>query len=472
MPPADADAIRRALCERIDPRRVRWDDPVLEAHARDTWPLALLRQARGKPPVRPACVVAPGSVEEVAAILQWADTERIPIVPFGAGSGVCGGIQPRPDAVVVDLREMNRLLHVDETALIAEVEAGMMGDQYEAALNDRGYSMRHFPQSIALSTVGGWVATRAAGQFSTRYGNIEDRLAGLEAVVPGGRVMQIKPVPRRSAGPDLRHLFLGSEGTLGIVTRLWFRIFPLPEERKLLSYSFPDFDSGLEAVRALLREGWHPPVLRLYDAAETARHFGEWASAESCFLIAISEGPVSLVAAEAAACHNHCSARGGEAVGEAPAAHWLRERNHVPDLAELVARGFVVDTIEVAADWNRIGRIYHRVIADVSSVPGILFVSGHSSHSYPDGTNIYFTFVAHPDKDTDPEETYRECWRRTMEATLAQGGTISHHHGIGRLRAPWMRAEHGEALALLRAVKRVFDPNGIMNPGVLFPPDE
>ena len=461
--------VRADLSDLLGSAQVHWDEQALVDHSHDTWSLALLRLQRGVLTDRPACVVTPVSTDHVAQTLRYASDHRVPVVPYGAGSGVCGGVLAPAGAIVIDLRRLDRIVELNETALIVRVQAGMMGGRFEADLNRAGYSMGHFPQSIDVSTVGGWVATRAAGQFSTRYGCIEDMLLGLEVVIPDGQVIRITPVPRRSAGPDLRHLFLGSEGTLGVVTELALRIFPLPESRKLLCFNFPDFDSGLEAIRTIMRAGWKPPVLRLYDSIETARHFGQWARDEGCFLIIITEGPAPLTAAEAEACQASCASCGGTPVGDQPVTHWLEERNNVPSFESFLEKGFVLDTIEVATAWDRIHDLYRDVIAAVQTVKDLVVVSGHSSHSYPQGTNIYFTFVARPENPADAEATYFQCWRRTMEATLRCGGTIAHHHGIGRLRAQWMAEEHGAGLSVLRTVKRALDPHGIMNPGVLLP---
>ncbi len=258
-------ALREALVRTLDAKRVAWDDATLAEHAHDTWPLSLLRIHQQRLTTRPACVVRPASTADVAATLKLAHQHRVAVVPFGGGSGVGGGVLPDGEAIVVDLRAMDQLLELNETSLQVRVQAGMYGHLYEEALQARGYTMGHWPQSVALSTVGGWVATRAAGQYSTRYGSIEDMLLGLEAVLADGRVVRIKSTPRRSAGPDPRHLFLGAEGTAGIVTEATFKIFPLPESRRLLTFAFPDFDSGLEAIRDIMRAGWRPQVLRLYD---------------------------------------------------------------------------------------------------------------------------------------------------------------------------------------------------------------
>ncbi|HSP98269.1 MAG TPA: FAD-binding oxidoreductase [Candidatus Dormibacteraeota bacterium] len=465
----DVRRLRDDLAAAIGVERVEWGDDSLAEHAHDTWPLSLLRLYQGRLTTRPACVVRPASTDEVAAILRYANERRVPVVPYGGGSGVGGGVLPDGGTIVVDLRRLDQLLELNETALQVRVQAGMFGDRFEEALQARGYSMGHWPQSVALSTVGGWIATRAAGQYSTRYGSIEDMLLGLEAVMADGRVVRVKSTPRRSAGPDPRHLFLGAEGTAGIVTEATLKIFPLPDSRRLLSFAFPDFDSGLEAIRHIVRAGWRPPVVRLYDAMETGRHFGQWQQDDRCFLLLVSEGPASLAAAEAEACNAACTGHGGEPVGDAPVHHWLAERNNVPSLMSFIERGFVLDTIEVAVEWDRIHTLYAEVVAAMRTVKNLIVISGHSSHSYPQGTNIYFTFVAKPDDPAAAELTYLECWKQAMDATLRAGGTICHHHGIGRLRMPWMAAEHGSALDLMRAVKHALDPNGILNPGVLLP---
>lgn len=469
MPDSSAAHHRQALVERLGADKVRWDDDTLAQHRRDTWCLSVLRDLRGALTARPLCVVHPESVEQVSTLLRYANEQRIPVVPFGAGSGVCGGVLPGEEAIVVDLRRMNRIVELSDRALTVRVQAGMMGDTCEAALNENGYSMGHFPQSIALSTVGGWVATRAAGQYSTRYGSIEDILLALEVVLPDGRVVRTRVGPRSATGPDIRQVFLGSEGTLGVVTELTARIFPRPESSVAQAYSFPTMHDGLEAIRRIVRVGWRPPVVRLYDGAETARLFTTVSTGSNSLLLLVSEGPQALTAVETTACAEACSAAGGTSVGGDPVRHWLAERNHVPSFETFLQRGFVLDTIEVATTWDHIDELYREVISSLQTVEGIMVASGHSSHSYAQGTNIYFTFVARPEDPARAEATYLACWEQAMEATLRTHGTISHHHGIGRLRVPWMQRELGTGLAVLRAIKQTLDPNGIMNPGALIP---
>ncbi len=459
-----------ALSQRLGPDAVRWDAETLAEHRRDSWALAVLRELRGTLTARPLCVVSPTRIEQIAALLAYANEQRLPVVPFGAGSGVCGAVLPADGTIVVDLRRMNRIVELNETDLLVRVQAGMMGNSFEAALNDAGYSMGHFPQSIDLSTVGGWVATRAAGQYSTRYGSIEDMLLALEAVLPSGEVLRTHVGPRSATGPDLRQLFLGSEGTLGVVTELTLRIFPRPEGSVAQSFRFVSMRAGLEAIRHIVRAGWRPPVVRLYDGTEAGRLFTAVSKDDNALLLLLSEGPAALTSAEGDACNAICLSNGGEAVGAEPVHRWMEERNHVPGFKTFLERGFVLDTIEVATTWSHIDDLYREVVAALQQVDGIVAASGHSSHSYAQGTNIYFTFVARPADPAQAEATYLACWRAAMEATLRCNGTISHHHGIGRLRVPWMEQELGRSgVAILRSVKRALDPNGIMNPGVLLP---
>ena len=331
----------------------------------------------------------------------------------------------------------------------------------------------HWPQSIDLSTVGGWVATRAAGQYSTGYGNIEDLLFGLEAVLPDGSIVRTRATPRASAGPDLRQLFLGSEGTLGVVTEATFSLRPLPEVSRGAAFSFEDFGAGLEAIRQLMREGWRPPVVRLYDAAESARSFGAHCPDGRALLLLLHEGAAGAVAAELAGCAARATAAGGEGAPDEAVTDWLDHRNRVPTFRGFLEKGIVVDTIEVGATWDRILPVYDAVTASLREVEGILIASGHSSHSYRSGTNLYFTFLARPADRARLAETYRECWRRTMEATISQGGGIAHHHGIGRIRRDALDGEIGASgVSLLRAVKRALDPDDLLNPGVLLPDED
>ncbi len=455
------DALRRALGD----DRVSEDAAALDAHRTDYWILAHLRARQGRLGAPPACIVRPRATAEVAAAVRTAQRHGVAVVPYGGGSGVLGGAVPPAGSVVIDLRDMDKLLELDETSLLARAQAGMLGGDHDRALNARGYTSGHYPQSIERATLGGLVATRSAGQFSTKYGNIEDLLLGLEVVLPSGDTLRLAPVPRASTGPSLRELFLGSEGTLGIVTEVTQRVFPLPERRLLQSFVVPSMAAGLDLIRRVVRVGWRPAVLRLYDTIETARTFSEWAPPDACMLLVVCEGPAAMADAEMAAVT--AASGGAKTLGPAPVEHWLEHRNSVPSWDFFLDREMMVDTIEIAATWDRVAALYDAVTADLGSVPGMLAASAHSSHSYAQGTNLYITFALKPEDFARAEDAYLAAWTRVMEATLAAGGTIAHHHGIGRLRVPWLERELGDAYPVLRSLKRALDPAGIMNPGAL-----
>jgi alkyldihydroxyacetonephosphate synthase len=457
--------IADALRDELGADRVLEDAAALDAHRTDYWILAHLRARQGRLGAGPACIVRPRDTAEVATAMRAAQRHGVAVVPYGGGSGVLGGAVPPAGSLVIDLRAMDRLLDLDETALLARAEAGLLGGEYERLVTARGYTTGHYPQSIDRATLGGLVATRSAGQFSTKYGNIEDLLLGLEAVLPSGETMRLATVPRASTGPSLRELFLGGEGALGIVTEVTLRLFPLPERRALASYAFRSMAGGLDAIRRIVRVGWRPAVVRLYDQTETARTFTEWAPGDACLLLVVSEGPSTLVDVELAAIA--AEARDATALGSAPVEHWLGHRNTVPSWDFFLDKELLVDTIEIAATWDRVTPLYDAVLASLQSVPGIVVASAHSSHSYAQGTNLYITFVLKPADFAHAEEVYLAAWTKVMEATLAGGGTIAHHHGIGRLRVPWLERELGTAYPVLRAIKRALDPAGIMNPGTL-----
>lgn len=457
--------LRAELGERVDTT-----PDALREHRHDTWMLAQLLDLEGRGAPEPACVVRASTTEDVANTLRICRELRAPVVPFGGGSGVCGSIEVDPRTVVLSTRGLDGLIELDSTNLIARFGAGTLGGEAERRVQDAGLTIGHWPQSIDVSTVGGWVATRAAGQYSTGYGNIEDLVFALEVVLPDGRVLRTRDTPRAATGPDLRQLFLGSEGTLGVVTEVAFALRPLPEASSGQAFHFASLDAGLEPIRLVMRAGWAPPVVRLYDAPESQRHFGDHCPEGRAALLLLHEGPETRVTAELDAVAGHCRAAGGQDMDPVCVDEWLAHRNQVPTFRELLERGLVVDTIEVAATWDRVGGLYDEVVKSVGAVPGVRLVSSHSSHSYRTGTNLYFTFVAQPDEPGDMVSVYEECWRRTMEAALGHGAGIAHHHGIGRVRRDYLRGELGAVgVDVLRAMKGALDPDDLLNPGVLLP---
>jgi alkyldihydroxyacetonephosphate synthase len=450
--------------------QVRSDEAARAAHRADHWVMAELQAFEGRPAPLPLAVIEPRDTAEVARALRLCRELGLPVVPYGGGSGVCGAVEPGPGAVVLSTRRLEGLVRLEPLDLTASFRAGTLGIDAERRVREAGLTIGHWPQSVELSTVGGWVATRASGQLSTGYGNVEDLVLALEAVLPDGRVLRTREVPRAAAGPDLRSLLLGSEGTLGVVTEVTFSLRPLPEASRGQAFHFPDFQRGLEPLRRMLRAGWRPPVARLYDPRESRRGFREFVPRGRALLLLLHEGPATLVELERSAVAELCRAAGGEAADARAVDVWLERRNNVPSWRSFLEQGTIVDTIEVSATWSRIGRVYDDVVRSLAEVPGLLSASAHASHVYRSGTNLYFSFAARREGPGGLAAAYSECWRRTLEATLAAGGGIAHHHGIGRVRRAWLERELGEGgLAALRALKRALDPDGLMNPGNLLP---
>ncbi|HEB90024.1 MAG TPA: FAD-binding oxidoreductase [Deltaproteobacteria bacterium] len=462
-----------SLIDQIGKDRVHTDPDTLDERRFDYWVVAHLRDWRGEELARPGVVVRPRSVADVQAIVRIANESKTPLVPFGLGSGVCGGIQPDPSVILVDLGAMNRVREIDETNLLASFDAGTNGLEAEEAVAARGLTIGHWPQSIAISSVGGWISTRAAGQFSTAYGNIEDIVYSIEAVLPDGDLVQLGKAPRAAAGPDLRHLLLGAEGTMGIVTGATLKLRRQPEERAFSAWYTPTLAAGFEAQRAIVQADWLPPVMRQYDASEVGRNFRDVTAdtaGDRGLLLMVHEGPAGRVAAEIEAVGDLVRREGLEPAPPEVGPHWMERRNHVPSWRQLFEGHLVADTIEVSAPWTRILPLYEEAVASLREREDVVVASAHSSHVYRTGINLYFTFVARHDDPNDMETAYLDCWRRVMEATTRHGGGVAHHHGAGRLRKPYLVHDLGEnGIALLRRIKNAVDPHGLMNPGNLIP---
>ncbi|AXF54982.1 FAD-binding oxidoreductase [Salicibibacter kimchii] len=451
--------------------RVHQDPALLDERATDTWPLKLVHKAIGEKMDAPLCVVQPKNTDEVSTLLTFLHEKGIAAVPYGGGSGVTGGAQSNEKTVLIDMGEMQDIIHLDEENLTVTTQPGIIHGQLEAYLNSLGYISGHYPQSIDLAQIGGLVATRSAGQFSTKYGNIEELVVGLEAVLTTGEIIRIKNVPRRSTGPDLRQLFIGSEGTMGIITEVTIKIFPKPADRWLNAYGIANMREGLQIIQAFMREGWNPAVVRLHDPLGAKRKYSDVLNDGESILLLLSEGPKGYAATEGQALDQIIRDGGGRSLGAKPVEQWLEHRNDTQELKKYTSQGIILDTIEVAANWENIAIIYEQVTERLKNeVPEVVLITGHSSHSYPQGTNMYFILAANAPRDAEGvERVYWSIWSKVMEITLENNGTIGHHHGIGRLRAPWMREELGSSYQLLERLKETLDPREIMNIGTLLP---
>jgi alkyldihydroxyacetonephosphate synthase len=496
----------------LPPERVSQSSADRLIYSRDMWPKALLSVRDGKPQVSPPdFIVWPESTEEVAAIVRLARSREVPVVPWGGGSGVCGGAMATHGGIILDLKRMNRILSVSPMDHLATLECGIIGQTVEDQLNLRALTLGHFPASIYCSTLGGWLAARSAGQLSSRYGKIEDMVQAMEVVLGDGSVISCSP----SHEPNLIPLIVGSEGTLGVITQATMRVHPLPEHRIFRAYEFPRIAAGCEAFRRVMQLGLRPAVMRLYDEMDSllARASGQGrrapresggtrpepalGSRESfdaeikqllvksallragmlsrlaerllprltagCLAILGFEGEPQLVEAEAAICHSQFLSLGAKDLGEGPGLSWYQRRYAISyKMSPLYVSGGFVDTLEVATTWDRLLNLYAEVRRALAP---LAFVLAHFSHAYPEGCSIYFTFAVAAEGRSKADNLFDEIWRRGLSAVLKAGGTISHHHGVGLSKAAFMAEEHGTGLAIYRQLKTVMDPDGILNPG-------
>ena len=433
-------------------------------HGRDWWPLSLSWSLQNRVPSIPFVVCRPTSTAQVSALLAYCNSQSIPVTPSGGRSGVCGAAIPLAGGVALDMTLMQGIESVDETSGIIEVLAGTFGPDVEESARKYGLTVGHYPQSVAISTVGGWVACRGAGQYSTRYGKIEDMVHALEVVLADGSVIRTGGAPAGAVGPDLTQLFLGSEGTLGVVTRVWLRAHPVPEVERRGAYVFPSLTDGFEACRRIVRSGATPAVLRLYDGAESKRsHGGDGTTAT---LLVLDEGAEALIDATMSMVHDTCMSMGAVVGDVSLVEAWTHHRNDTSGLQALTRKGYVVDTMEVAANWGHLDSVVDAVESAMLAVPHARSATCHLSHSYIEGACVYFTFAATPPAD-EFEDTYRALWTAGQTAAIRSGANLSHHHGVGYSRAQFMQEALGNGLDVLRSVKSALDPNGILNPGKL-----
>jgi alkyldihydroxyacetonephosphate synthase len=462
------------LVSRLPADTISTNPKIATERATDSWTLDLLRRVRGDELAEPAAVVFPARTEDVATVLAWATETGTAVIPRGAGSGVCGGAQARAGAVILDLSRMDRIGDVDLVSQTVTAQAGVRGDRLEAALAAKGLTTGHYPQSIAISTVGGWIAASSAGQASTGFGAIEDILLGLTAVLPTGEILRCRAVPRSAAGPDLRRLLTGSEGTLAVVTEATLACRRRPAGWEWLAAAFPGFIDMAGALREVRRAGTGVAVLRGYDETDAQFNFGALDDSHGC--VGLAGFPADLPGIEArkqaaAAIMRSTGTELGARYGE----HWEQHRNDAVQTYEQVmgpiralGAGAIVDTMEVAGLWSAVPRLHEEIKGALA--PFTELVGCHLSHLYPSGSSLYFTFLVNGTDEHDAEAKYRQAWDQAARSCAGAGGTITHHHGVGRLKAPYLTQELGaEGVAVLDRIRAALDPAQIMNPGGLRP---
>jgi alkyldihydroxyacetonephosphate synthase len=459
------------------------NDRLLRAGGKST--IDLLRRKDPGVQDAPDAVLLPGDDSDdgdVAAILRYCSEHGIAVVPFGGGTNVVGALNPTrgtfSTVVSLDLRRFDQLVCIDEVSGEAVFGAGVTGPDAERLLGEHGFSLGHFPQSFEFATIGGFAATRSSGQDSAGYGRFDDMVRGLRVITPVG-TMDLGRAPASAAGPDLRQLLVGSEGTFGVITQVRVRVHRAPDAVRYEAWSFPDFATGTAALRAITQNGTGATVLRLSDETETGVNLatteaiGESQITGGCLGITVFEGSKEHVQSRHAETSALLAAQGGTSLGDGPARAWQRGRFGAPYLRDsLLAAGALCETLETATDWSNVPTLKAAVTEALTSAlaetgtPALVMC--HISHVYPTGASLYFTVVA--GQRGNPIEQWQAVKKAASDAIVAAGGTITHHHSVGADHRPWMRDEIGDlGVQVLRAVKATLDPAGILNPGKLIP---
>ncbi len=463
----------RDLAAVVGSEQVLTDADVRQRAAAD-WSYAskLLTYSHQEQPA-PDVVVRPRSTAEVARVVQVACDYRVPVTPRGGGSGTQGGTQAVYGGLTVDLSRMTDLLDVDEESLILTAQAGAQGPVMEETLNALGYTLAHYPGSYHLgATIGGYLAARGSGVVSTKYGKAEDMAIQVRAVLPPGRVIDTLPVPSHASGPDLLQLLIGSEGTLGVITEVSMRIDPLPEQRRFLSFLLPDIFTGIEAGRRIMTSRVRPATIRLYDEADSYK-LQEWVgtSATGNVLIVMCDGPSELVAYESAAVSTIAADLGATETGPEMGEIWWAGKYEPYAKGKLPEPPQMYGTFDTVARFRDIPTIYRAKKAAIEDEfrEYEARYTCHLSHWFPWGTMLYDRFYIH-NPPSDPAEAmwlHDRIWNRGVSLSIEHGGTINEHHGVGLKLGRFMRQQYGEAFDVLKQIKDVLDPDGLMNPGKL-----
>jgi alkyldihydroxyacetonephosphate synthase len=448
--------------------------PILEAveerliYAHGCYPVEYKWLLQGPYKYLPGAILTPSTVEEVSAIMKLADAMEVPVIPFSGGSGIVGGSIAENEEIMVDLKGLRdfKLNAVNGTA---RGGAGLTGAEFENRLNELGYTTGHYPQSFQSACLGGMVSTRAIGTFSTKYGKMDDMVNALEVVLPDGQILRTHRCPKASTGPELDQLFLGAEGTLGLVTAVEMKIYPVAEKRAFEAFTFPSTEVCLSAIRQFVQNNIHPAVVRLYDEEEAVAKIEKYGFEKGyVFLVVGYEGLARQVDLERELVREFCLADGGIYKGEQPGIDWFNTRFSTKKMLDYDAlKGGTADAIEVAAPWDCIVNVWREMRKALE--PLCESVDCHFSHVYHTGASVYVIFHARTGGDDfEGEKRYRECLDIAIRTSLANGGNVSHHHGCGKAKAAYLPLEHGEAgMKVLRDIKDAIDPKGLLNKGVL-----
>jgi alkyldihydroxyacetonephosphate synthase len=436
----------------------------------------------------PIAIVYPKSAEEVSKLLVFCNENSINVIPRSGKTATEGGLENwKEQTIVIDAKNLNKIIRIDTYNMEATVQAGVPLQELEDEARKLGYTTGHSPQSKPVAKMGGLVATRSIGQFSTLYGGIEDMVVGLECVFPDGHIARIKNVPRRAGGPDIRHIVIGNEGTLCYITEVTVKLFKFfPENSKFYGYLIKDIDTGIKVLREVVVNGYRPSIARVYSEEDARQHFYHFHKGK-CVLIFMAEGNRDIVNATCAGIEAAVEKfKDGiiEQVDGQLISDWYDHLNWSQQDIDDEIQGMIENdrhdgfTTEISANWETISKIYHNVINRIRNefprAHDLTMLGGHSSHSYINGTNMYFVY--NYNINCAPEDEMRiyhhPIHSIIVEETLKLGGSMCHHHGIGKYRTEWTKEEHGSAYYMLEKLKEAFDPKGIMNFGTIYPQEE
>jgi FAD/FMN-containing dehydrogenase len=478
--PLNRESIVAAMTELLGPGAVETGNEQLKAASVDRFKKYTAVHGIYDGPI-PAAILYPGSTADVAAILRFAEENLVNVVPRTGGTATEGGLETViEDSLVVDGSRMNTILSIDSVDMMATVQCGVGLQELEDLLRAQGLTTGHSPQSKPLAQLGGLVATRSIGQFSTLYGGIEDMVVGLEAVFPGGQVTRIKNVPRRAAGPDIRHIVIGSEGALCFITEVTVKLFRYrPENNRYFGFLVTDFAAGLDALRELITAGYRPSVCRVYSPEDARQHFADFHQGRSV-VVFVAEGPKGIVEATAEAIEKLFAGRPHQRVESGRIQRWFENLNWGQDKidaeqAAMLEHSHLGYTTEVSVNWSGVSELYDAVMARIRGefprAGDLTMLGAHSSHSYQTGTNLYFVYdyTINCSPREEIEVYHKPLNAIIVEEALRLGGSMVHHHGVGKYRTPWVKQEHGSAYYLLSTLKHAFDPHGVMNAGTIFP---
>lgn len=465
------EMIRSELTEIVGEPHVSTNDIDRLVYSTDWFWLPQMWLDQGELPQKPDYIVRPKNAQEISDILKVANNYRIPVTPWGGGSGSQGGALPIFGGIIVDTKRMNRIIEIDEKSLTVTAEAGINGQQLEWAVNEKGLMLPHYPASANCATLGGYLSPRGTGTISTKYGKAEDLVLRIQVVLPDGHILRTPVVPQHASGPDFYRLFLGAEGTFGVITEATMQLDYLPECRLLRAVLFDDLSNALEAGRQIMTKRLDPFVIRLYDPRSTASRIKKILGyeLEGAYMVLGFDGDKDIAALQERKAMEIIHTFGAQDLGREPGESWWNQRYDFYYPPKNLKLPWMYGTTETVTTYDKIENLYFaekKAVEEGFKDWDIDFI-GHFSHWFHWGVMVYARFIIRnpPDNAKEAVRLHNRVWNTAMTAVLENGGMVNEHHGVGLKLSRFMRRQYGDAWPLLERIKKTLDPNGIMNPG-------